>query len=67
MLSVAELLRDNALVNGHWVNADSGKRFSVSNPADGKELATVERHGQVLDDDQNAFAAIGLVGARTLR
>jgi len=55
MLSVAELLRDNALVNGHWVNADSGKRFSVSNPADGQELATVPDLGP--SDTERAIEA----------
>lgn len=41
MIAVAELLRDNAFINGHWVNARSGARFPVLNPADGKEIATV--------------------------
>lgn len=41
MLAVEDLLRDNAFVNGHWVSAESGNRFAVSNPADGAELTTV--------------------------
>jgi len=41
MLSVADLLRDSAFVNGHWVDAISGSRFGVSNPADGEVFATV--------------------------
>ena len=41
MLAVEDLLRDNAFVNGHWVAAESGTRFSVTNPADGAELTTV--------------------------
>jgi len=41
MHSVHDLLRDNAFINGHWVNAQSGKRFPILNPADGKEIATV--------------------------
>lgn len=41
MLSVQDLLRDNAFVNGHWVSADSGNRFEVTNPADGAQLTSV--------------------------
>jgi succinate-semialdehyde dehydrogenase/glutarate-semialdehyde dehydrogenase len=45
MLAVEDLLRDNAFVNGHWVSAESGNRFVVSNPADGAELTTVPDMG----------------------
>ena len=41
MLAVEELLRDNAFINGQWVPADSGKRFDVTNPADGTTLTAV--------------------------
>ncbi len=41
MLAVEDLLRDNAFVNGHWVSADSGNRFEVTNPADGATLTSV--------------------------
>jgi succinate-semialdehyde dehydrogenase/glutarate-semialdehyde dehydrogenase len=41
MLAVEDLLRDNAFINGHWVPADSGKRFDVTNPADGATLTSV--------------------------
>ena len=47
MLAVEDLLRDNAFVNGHWVSAESGKRFAVINPADGAELTTVPDLGKV--------------------
>ncbi len=41
MLAVEDLLRDNAFINGHWVSADSGNRFEVTNPADGSLLTSV--------------------------
>jgi succinate-semialdehyde dehydrogenase/glutarate-semialdehyde dehydrogenase len=45
MLAVEDLLRDNAFINGQWVPADSGKRFVVTNPADGTTLASVPDMG----------------------
>ncbi len=36
-----ELLRTQALIGGHWVNAEDGGAFSVNNPATGELLATV--------------------------
>jgi succinate-semialdehyde dehydrogenase/glutarate-semialdehyde dehydrogenase len=30
-----QLLREQAFVNGEWVNADSGATFDVTNPATG--------------------------------
>ncbi len=39
------LLRDECYVDGAWIKADSGKRFAVTNPADGKVLAEVPNCG----------------------
>ena len=60
MLAVNDLLRDNAFVNGHWVPADSGRRFDVSNPADGATLTSVpdlgaEDTGRAVDAARAAF------------
>jgi succinate-semialdehyde dehydrogenase/glutarate-semialdehyde dehydrogenase len=55
MLAVEDLLRDNAFVNGHWVSADSGNRFEVTNPADGKTLTSVPDLGP--DDAAQAVEA----------
>ena len=39
------LLRQQAWLNGEWVDADSGETFAVTNPATGEELARVPRMG----------------------
>jgi succinate-semialdehyde dehydrogenase/glutarate-semialdehyde dehydrogenase len=41
----SQLLRDQAHVNGAWVDADSGETFDVVNPATGDVLARVPRMG----------------------
>ncbi len=35
------LLKQSALVGGHWVKAKSGAEFSVFNPASGTEIARI--------------------------
>ena len=35
------LLRESAYINGEWVQARSGNRFSITNPANGEHLASV--------------------------
>src|SRR4051812_39173124 len=35
------LLRDQAYVNGQWINAASGKTFDVINPATGDLIASI--------------------------
>jgi succinate-semialdehyde dehydrogenase/glutarate-semialdehyde dehydrogenase len=44
-LSRGDLLRQQAWVDGEWVDSDSGETFPVANPATGKELARVPRMG----------------------
>ncbi|MEH6562557.1 MAG: aldehyde dehydrogenase family protein, partial [Marinobacter sp.] len=44
-LTNPELLRESAYINGEWVQAQSGKVFSVSNPANGESLAVVPDMG----------------------
>lgn len=39
------LLKTQAFVNGAWVDADSGKRFNVDNPADGSIMGSVPDMG----------------------
>ena len=41
MLKDSSLLQSHAFINGEWITADSGKTFSVTNPATGDELARV--------------------------
>jgi succinate-semialdehyde dehydrogenase/glutarate-semialdehyde dehydrogenase len=38
-----ELLREQAYVDGRWVDADSGETFPVTNPSTGEEIARVPR------------------------
>jgi succinate-semialdehyde dehydrogenase/glutarate-semialdehyde dehydrogenase len=40
-----DLLRRQAFVDGHWVDADSGATFPVLNPATGEPIAEVPRLG----------------------
>lgn len=44
-LNHPELLRNQAYVNGQWIDADSGETFPVTNPADGAEIVTVPELG----------------------
>ncbi|MCC7467431.1 MAG: NAD-dependent succinate-semialdehyde dehydrogenase [Saprospiraceae bacterium] len=41
MLKDSSLLHRSAFINNEWVEADSGKTFVVTNPANGEELARV--------------------------
>lgn len=45
-LSRADLFRQQAFINGQWVDADSGATFEVINPATGQRLGTVPNMGQ---------------------
>ncbi len=40
-----ELLKSQVYINGQWVNADSGKTFNVSNPANGEIIAAIADAG----------------------
>ncbi|AZV95004.1 NADP-dependent succinate-semialdehyde dehydrogenase [Kerstersia gyiorum] len=49
-LNDASLLRTQAYINGQWVNADSGKTFPVTNPADLSQIASVPSLGEAETD-----------------
>ncbi|MBI2234641.1 MAG: succinate-semialdehyde dehydrogenase (NADP(+)), partial [Micavibrio aeruginosavorus] len=55
MAGYQDLLRDKAYIGGNWVAADSGKTFSVTNPANGAVLASVPDMGAA--DTRAAVAA----------
>ena len=44
-LTNRDFIRESAYINGEWVQAQSGKVFSVINPANGESLATVPDMG----------------------
>jgi succinate-semialdehyde dehydrogenase / glutarate-semialdehyde dehydrogenase len=46
-LQDASLLKTDALINGAWVQAQSGARFAVADPATGLELAQVANLGAI--------------------
>jgi len=50
-----ELLREQAFVDGRWVDADSGEIFPVTNPATGEVVAEVPRMGG--EETRRALAA----------
>lgn len=39
--TMASLIKDKAFINGAWVSATSGKTFEVTNPVNGKVIASV--------------------------
>ncbi|WP_434774273.1 NADP-dependent succinate-semialdehyde dehydrogenase [Pseudomonas oryzihabitans] len=46
MLQDASLFRQQAYVNGAWIDADSGATVSVDNPATGETLGTIPKLGR---------------------
>lgn len=44
--SFASLVRQENLIDGQWVSADSGKTIDVTDPATGQTIATVPNSGQ---------------------
>ncbi len=54
-LSTPELLRTQAMIDGRWVEAASGRRFAVTDPADDRVLGTVPDCGAA--DARQAVAA----------
>jgi succinate-semialdehyde dehydrogenase / glutarate-semialdehyde dehydrogenase len=45
VIAETALRREQAFVDGRWIDADSGETFPVINPANGEELARVPRRG----------------------
>ncbi|MFJ4443023.1 NADP-dependent succinate-semialdehyde dehydrogenase [Pseudomonas sp. NPDC089422] len=44
-LKDAQLFRQQAFINGEWLNADSGQTINVTNPATGEVIGTVPKMG----------------------
>ena len=40
-----ELLRQQAYINGQWLDADSGQSIAVTNPATGEQIGTIPKMG----------------------
>ncbi len=55
LLKDKNLLKGDAFIGGKWVKAKSGKVFSVTNPATGKEIAQVANLD--VEDAQDAIAS----------
>jgi succinate-semialdehyde dehydrogenase/glutarate-semialdehyde dehydrogenase len=51
----ADLLREQAYVDGEWIDADSGATFAVTNPSTGETVAHVPRLGA--DETRRAIEA----------
>lgn len=61
-LNDTRLLRQQAYINGQWLDADNGDTFDVTNPANGDTVATVARVGtaetqRAIDAAQKALPA----------
>ncbi len=54
-LQDASLFRNQSYINGEWVEADSGQRFEVDNPADGSIVGSVPACGG--DETRHAIDA----------
>jgi succinate-semialdehyde dehydrogenase/glutarate-semialdehyde dehydrogenase len=59
-LKDSALLRQQAFIDGAWVGADGGKRFAVSNPANGETVAEVPdlgaaETGRAIDAARRAY------------
>ncbi|WIX32673.1 NADP-dependent succinate-semialdehyde dehydrogenase [Salinicola sp. JS01] len=54
-LTDSTLLRQQAYIDGQWLDADSGDTFAVTNPANGETLASVARVGKA--ETRRAIAA----------
>ena len=57
-LSDPSLLKTQAYIDGHWVDADDGATFPVTNPANGELIATVAKLGAA--ETAPIFCANGL-------
>lgn len=58
--NMAALIKEEAIVDGYWVGADSGKSFEVRNPFNGKTIASVPNMDaddtlRAIDAAQQAF------------
>lgn len=65
-LSDTGLLKNQAYINGQWVDAKSGNTFAVSNPATGETITQVAKLGAEETADAIAAAEIAMVGWRAL-
>lgn len=54
-LTKPDLIREQAFINGKWVQARSGQTFAVINPANGEHIANVPDMG--VDDTRQAIEA----------
>ena len=63
-LGDATLLRSQAFIDGAWVDARSGRRFAVTNPADGAVIGHVPAMGRDETAEAIAAAARALPGWR---
>jgi len=54
-ISDSKLLRNQAFIDGQWVDADSGEKFPVLNPATGETVAEIAKCGT--DETRRAIAA----------
>ena len=44
-LTDTDLLKSQAYIDGHWVDADNGETFAVTNPANGELITEVAKLG----------------------
>jgi succinate-semialdehyde dehydrogenase/glutarate-semialdehyde dehydrogenase len=65
-LSDPSLLKNQAYINGQWVDADSGETFAVSNPANGELIVNVAKLGAIETARAIAAADVAMTSWKAL-
>lgn len=64
-LNASNLFRQQALINGEWLDANNGEVIDVTNPANGDKLGSVPKMGA--DETRAAIDAANRAPARGAR
>lgn len=65
-LADPNLLKNQAYINGQWVDANDGKTFAITNPVNGEVITEVAKVGQVETAAAIHAAEVAMVGWRAL-
>ena len=65
-LSDPSLLKNQAFINGKWVDADSGETFAVTNPANGELIVNVAKLGAIETARAIAAADVAMTSWKAL-
>ena len=57
-LNDSNLFRQQALINGEWLDANNGEAIDVTNPANGDKLGSVPKMGADMRNQAKRFVAL---------